>query len=50
MTDRERLLDQLWPVAFAFAYRMLGSVFEAEVAFARRVSSDRCSRVRLFWL
>jgi RNA polymerase sigma-70 factor (TIGR02957 family) len=30
MTDRERLLDQLRPVAFAIAYRMLGSVSEAE--------------------
>jgi hypothetical protein len=24
MTDRERLLDELRPVAFAIAYRMLG--------------------------
>jgi RNA polymerase sigma-70 factor (TIGR02957 family) len=30
MTDRERLLDELLPVAFAIAYRMLGSVSEAE--------------------
>jgi RNA polymerase sigma-70 factor (ECF subfamily) len=30
MTDRERLLDDLRPVAFAVAYRMLGSVAEAE--------------------
>jgi RNA polymerase sigma-70 factor (ECF subfamily) len=30
MTDRERLLDELRPVAFAIAYRMLGSVAEAE--------------------
>ncbi|HEU4540917.1 MAG TPA: RNA polymerase sigma-70 factor [Jiangellaceae bacterium] len=30
MTDRERLLDQLRPGAFAIAYRMLGSVSEAE--------------------
>jgi RNA polymerase sigma-70 factor (TIGR02957 family) len=30
MTDRERLLDNLRPVAFAIAYRMLGSVSEAE--------------------
>jgi RNA polymerase sigma-70 factor (ECF subfamily) len=30
MTDRERLLDGLRPVAFAIAYRMLGSVAEAE--------------------
>jgi RNA polymerase sigma-70 factor (TIGR02957 family) len=30
MTARERLLDQLRPVAFAIAYRMLGSVAEAE--------------------
>jgi RNA polymerase sigma-70 factor (TIGR02957 family) len=30
MTDRERLLEQLRPVAFAMAYRMLGSVSEAE--------------------
>jgi RNA polymerase sigma-70 factor (TIGR02957 family) len=30
MTDRERLLDALRPVAFAIAYRMLGSVSEAE--------------------
>ncbi len=30
MTDRERLLDGLRPVAFAIAYRMLGSVSEAE--------------------
>src|SRR5512147_31268 len=30
MTDRERLLDDLRPVAFAIAYRMLGSVAEAE--------------------
>jgi RNA polymerase sigma-70 factor (ECF subfamily) len=30
MIDRERLLDELRPVAFAIAYRMLGSVSEAE--------------------
>lgn len=30
MTDRENLLDELRPVAFALAYRMLGSVAEAE--------------------
>jgi RNA polymerase sigma-70 factor (TIGR02957 family) len=30
MTDRERLLDELRPAAFAIAYRMLGSVSEAE--------------------
>jgi RNA polymerase sigma-70 factor (TIGR02957 family) len=30
MTDREQLLDELAPVAFAIAYRMLGSVSEAE--------------------
>jgi RNA polymerase sigma-70 factor (ECF subfamily) len=30
MTDAERLLDELRPVAFAIAYRMLGSVTEAE--------------------
>jgi RNA polymerase sigma-70 factor (TIGR02957 family) len=30
MTDRERLFDELRPVAFAIAYRMLGSVSEAE--------------------
>ena len=30
MTERERLLDELQPVAFAIAYRMLGSVSEAE--------------------
>jgi RNA polymerase sigma-70 factor (ECF subfamily) len=30
MTDRERLLDELRPVCFAIAYRMLGSVSEAE--------------------
>jgi RNA polymerase sigma-70 factor (ECF subfamily) len=30
MTDREHLLDELRPVAFAIAYRMLGSVSEAE--------------------
>jgi RNA polymerase sigma-70 factor (ECF subfamily) len=30
VTDRERLLDELRPVAFAIAYRMLGSVAEAE--------------------
>jgi len=30
MTDRERLLDELRPVAFAIAHRMLGSVSEAE--------------------
>ena len=30
MTDRERLLDGLRPGAFAIAYRMLGSVSEAE--------------------
>jgi RNA polymerase sigma-70 factor (TIGR02957 family) len=30
MTNRERLLDDLQPVAFAIAYRMLGSVSEAE--------------------
>src|SRR5215510_16586406 len=30
MTDREELLDELRPVAFGIAYRMLGSVTEAE--------------------
>jgi RNA polymerase sigma-70 factor (ECF subfamily) len=30
MTERERLLDELRPHAFAIAYRMLGSVSEAE--------------------
>ena len=30
MTNRERLLEELRPVAFAIAYRMLGSVSEAE--------------------
>ena len=30
MTDTERLLEELRPVAFAIAYRMLGSVAEAE--------------------
>ena len=30
MTQRERLLDDLRPLAFAIAYRMLGSVSEAE--------------------
>ena len=30
MTDREQLLDELRQVAFAIAYRMLGSVSEAE--------------------
>ena len=30
MTDRERLFDELRPVSFAIAYRMLGSVAEAE--------------------
>ena len=30
MTDREQLLDELRPVAFAIAYQMLGSVSEAE--------------------
>ena len=30
MTDRERLLDELRPVAFAIAHRILGSVFAAE--------------------
>jgi RNA polymerase sigma-70 factor (TIGR02957 family) len=30
MTDRERLLHELRPIAFAIAYRMLGSVSEAE--------------------
>ena len=30
MTEREKLLDELRPVAFAIAYRMLGSVSEAE--------------------
>src|SRR5262245_48700157 len=30
MTEREALLDELRPVAFAIAYRMLGSVSEAE--------------------
>jgi hypothetical protein len=29
-TDRERLLPELRPVVFAIAYRMLGSVSEAE--------------------
>jgi RNA polymerase sigma-70 factor (ECF subfamily) len=30
MTGREQLLDELRPVAFSIAYRMLGSVFAAE--------------------
>ena len=30
MTDRARLLDELRPASFAIAYRMLGSVSEAE--------------------
>jgi RNA polymerase sigma-70 factor (TIGR02957 family) len=30
VTDRERLLEEVRPVAFAIAYRMLGSVSEAE--------------------
>ena len=30
MTDREQLLDELRPVAFGIAYRMLGTVPEAE--------------------
>jgi RNA polymerase sigma-70 factor (ECF subfamily) len=30
MNDRDQLLDELRPVAFAIAYRMLGSVSEAE--------------------
>jgi RNA polymerase sigma-70 factor (TIGR02957 family) len=30
MTNRERLLDELRPTSFAIAYRMLGSVSEAE--------------------
>jgi RNA polymerase sigma-70 factor (ECF subfamily) len=30
MSDRERVFDELRPVAFAIAYRMLGSVSEAE--------------------
>jgi RNA polymerase sigma-70 factor (TIGR02957 family) len=30
MSDREQLLEELRPVAFAIAYRMLGSVSEAE--------------------
>jgi len=30
MTDRERLLDELRPTSFTIAYRMLGSVSEAE--------------------
>ena len=30
MTDRERPLDELRPVAFAIANRVLGSVSEAE--------------------
>ena len=30
MTDREQLLDELRPLSFAIAYRMLGSVSEAE--------------------
>src|SRR5436305_9820182 len=30
VSDHERLLDELRPVAFAIAYRMLGSVSEAE--------------------
>jgi RNA polymerase sigma factor (sigma-70 family) len=30
VSDRERLLDELRPVSFAIAYRMLGSVSEAE--------------------
>jgi RNA polymerase sigma-70 factor (ECF subfamily) len=30
MTDRERLLDEVRPISFGIAYRMLGSVSEAE--------------------
>ena len=42
MTDRERLLDELRPVAFAIAYRMLGSVAEAEDV----VQEDCCGCIR----
>ena len=30
MTEREQLLEELRPLAFSVAYRMLGSVSEAE--------------------
>jgi DNA-directed RNA polymerase specialized sigma24 family protein len=30
MTEREQMLDQLRPLSFAIAYRMLGSVSDAE--------------------
>ena len=30
MTERERLFNELRPVSFAIAYRMLGRVTEAE--------------------
>ena len=43
MTDRERLLDELRPVAFAIAYQMLGSVSEAE----DELGVDQCLVVRL---
>ncbi len=56
MTDRERLLDELRPVSFAIAYRMLSSVSEAEdivqealLAFTARLRTARRSgrRARL---
>jgi hypothetical protein len=42
MTDRERLLDELRPVAFAIAYRMLGSVSETAQAPAPRAAGPAC--------
>jgi DNA-directed RNA polymerase specialized sigma24 family protein len=36
MTDRERLHDELRPFASAIAYRMLGSVSEAEDVVHRK--------------
>ena len=58
MTDRERLLDELRPVSFAIAYRMLGSVSEAEdivqeallrVHQRARGRASRSSRSALSW-
>lgn len=49
--DRERLLDELRPHAFAIAYRMLGSVSEAEdVAQEAEPSIGNCSKEEVRYL
>ncbi len=46
MSDREQLLDELQPFAFAIAYRMLGSVSEAEDVVQRRCCGSTARSMR----